>query len=110
MILDALTLSERDPAVRKLVDTFGGDMAAATERAIGEPAYLSRRLTFRSGAEIILHDDSVAAVVLHLTQTATRSSALDLSDWMFDLGNDATLGDLQDAVGTAPRFASFGIP
>ena len=105
MILDALTLSEQDAPVRSLVDAFGSDVVAIAERRIGEPAYLSRRLAFASGGEIILHDDSVVAVVLHLSPTA-----FDLSDWIFDVDNSATLDELQKAMGSAPHFAGIGTP
>ncbi|HEU5129988.1 MAG TPA: hypothetical protein VFU12_18555 [Glycomyces sp.] len=104
-ILDALSLSEDHPAVRRLADAFGGEPAEVRERPVGEPALRSRRLLFASGGEIILHDDAVAAVLLHL---APRG--LDLADWIAGAGGDATLADLADALGAAPRFAGLRTP
>lgn len=93
-----------DPAVRLLADAFGGAPAEVRERLVGEPARRSRRLVFAAGGEIILHDDAVAAVLLHVT-----SSGLDLSEWLA-VGNDATLGDLEQVVGARPSFEGFGRP
>ncbi|GAB1508431.1 hypothetical protein JCM33774_04720 [Actinophytocola sp. KF-1] len=105
MILGALGRSEEDPAVRALADAFGGDPAEARERLVGAPARRSRRLLFASGGEIILHDDAVVAVLLHL---APRG--LDLAEWLPGTGNDATLDDLAQAIGGSPHFAGLGTP
>jgi hypothetical protein len=103
-ILDALRLSEEDPAVRGLAGAFGGEPAEVRERLVGEPARRSRRLVFASGGEIILHDDVVAAVVLHV------AGGLDLPTWIDGAGNDATLDDLKKAIGANPHFAGLGTP
>lgn len=90
--------------MRLLADAFGGAPAEVRERLVGEPARRSRRLVFAAGGEIILHDDAVAAVLLHVT-----SSGLDLSEWLA-VGNDATLGDLEQVVEARPSFVGFGRP
>lgn len=110
MLLDALCLSEEDPIVRRLADAFGGDPVAVRERLVGEPARRSRRLLFASGGEIILHDDAVAAVLLHLAPTPTAPSGLDLSAWIDGAGNDATLDDLKKAIEAPRHFAGTGTP
>jgi hypothetical protein len=110
MILDALCMAEEDPAVRRLADAFGGDPVAVRERLVGEPARRSRRLLFASGGEIILHDDAVVAVLLHLAPTPTAPSGLDLSDWIDGAGNDATLDDLKQAIEAPRHFAGMGVP
>lgn len=105
VIVDALGLSEEDPAVRGLADAFGGEPAEVAERLVGEPALRSRRLLFASGGEIILHDDVVVAVCLHVA-----ARGLDLSTWIADVRNDATLDDLKKAIGANPHFAGLGTP
>jgi hypothetical protein len=105
VILDALGLSEEDPAVRVLADAFGGEPIEVRERLVGEPARRSRRLLFASGGEIILHDDVVVAVRLHLA-----AGGLDLSTWLEGVRNDATLDDLKTAIGANPHFAGIGTP
>ena len=105
VVLDALNRSEEDPAVRRLSAAFGGDPAEVRERLVGAPARRSRRLLFASGGEIILHDDAVVAVLLHL---APRG--LDLSEWIAGAGNAATLDELANAIGGPPHFAGIGTP
>lgn len=109
-VLAALARPQADPAVRRLVDALGGEAVAVRERSVGEPAYLSRRLLFASGGEIILHDDTVVAVLLHLTPTAPAPRGLDLSDWISGVDNDATLDDLKKALGASPHFAGMKQP
>jgi len=109
MILEALTLSEENPVVRRLAQAFG-DEFTARERRVGEPAYRSRRLSFVSGGEIMLHDDAVVAVLLRVAPSADASGSVDLSEWMTGTSNDATLDDLKNVLDAAPRFADIGTP
>lgn len=109
MILDALCMSEEDPAVRRLVDAFGGDPIQVRERSVGEPVQRSRRLSFASGGEIILHDDAVVAVLLHLAPTPSTPRGIDLSQWI-PADNDATLDDLKKAIDAPRSFAGIGTP
>lgn len=110
IILDALALSEGDPAVRQLIDAFGGAPIEVRERMVGEPARVSRRLLFASGGEVILHDDALAAVVLHLTATPPIQQGLQLSEWIGGVDNDATLADLKQAIGGPAHFAGPRTP
>lgn len=110
LILDALALSEQDPAVRRLAAQFGGEPVEVRERLVGEPAYRSRRLFFASGGEVILHDEVVVAVVLHTAPTPAAARGIALSDWVDGVGNDATLDDLKRVIGSSPHFAGFGTP
>src|SRR5690606_33263330 len=61
VILDALRQSEPHPATRRLIEAFGGEPVEAVERHVGAPAFLSRRLRFASGGEIILHGGTVVS-------------------------------------------------
>ena len=108
MILEALTRPGDDPAVHRLALALGGD-PAVRERRVGEPARRSRRLRFPCGGEIILHDDAVAAVLLHLA-TPTAPHGINLSAWIAGAENEATLDDLALAFGAAPDFAGIGTP
>lgn len=109
LILDALALSERDPEVRALVDAFGGKPVEIRERLIGEPAIRSKRMLFSSGGEIILHDDAVVEVLLHLVTTSDRVG-VDLAQWIPHARNDATLDDLAEPIGAKPGFGGFITP
>ena len=109
-VLDALALPEEHAAVRRLADAFGGVPAGIRERLVGEPARRSRRLLFASGGEIILHDDAVVAVLLHLEPTSAAPRGLDLSEWIAGAGNRATLDDLKEALGAPSHFAGFSEP
>lgn len=104
VILDALGLSEADPVVGRLVAAFGGDPVEVTERRVGEPAYLSRRLKFTAGGEIILQDDTVVQVLLHLTPTPVVPHGIDLSEWLARVTNDATLDTLKKVFAAHPRY------
>lgn len=110
LLLDALTLSEQDPEVRTLAQAFGGEPVEVRDRSIGAPIVRSRRMRFASGGEIVLHDDAVVAVLLHLVPTSFARRGLDLADWITGIGNDATLDDLKDAIATKREFAGFGTP
>ncbi|MVA76269.1 hypothetical protein GC722_09555 [Auraticoccus sp. F435] len=110
LVLDALGLTGTDPATRRLAEAFGGEPAAVRERLVGEPARRSRRLLFASGGEIVLHDDAVAAVVLHLGPTPHAPRGLDLAEWIDGADGDATLEQLVTAVGAPRHFAGFGTP
>lgn len=109
-ILDALCLAEADPPVRRLADAFGGNPVATRERFVSEPARLVRRLLFASGGEIILQDDTVAAVILHLTPTPSVARGLDLADWIADVTNRATLDEVTEALGLPFHFAGMSTP
>ncbi|PPF46166.1 hypothetical protein C5B85_05925 [Pseudoclavibacter sp. AY1F1] len=110
MILDALALAERDAPVQRLMVALGGEKFAATERYFGEPAVLSRRLRFTSGGELILHDDTLVAVVLHTVPTPSATAAITLSEWIPGASNAATLDDLKKSIDGRRRFAGFGTP
>jgi hypothetical protein len=109
MILDALGQPEASPAVHLLAEAFGGD-PGVSDRRIGEPVHRSRALSFASGAEILLDDDAVSAVVLDLTLTPVAPRGIDLSTWIPTVTNRATLDDLARAIGSKPRFAGIGAP
>lgn len=105
-ILDALRLGPHDDArVRRLIDAFGGEPVDIHERQIGEPAVLSRHLLFDSGGEMILHDDAVVAVILHLTPTTFAPHGLDAADWIDGVDNDATFADFKKIFDVPWRFA-----
>lgn len=110
MVLEVLGRPEADPATRRLAEVFGGEPVVVGERLVGEPGYRSRRLLFASGGEIVLHDDAVAAVVLHLRPTPAVARGLHLPDWIDGVGDDATLDDLTTAVEAPRHFAGFGSP
>ena len=82
LLLDTLGASEDHPTVRELVDLFGGTPVATDERLVDEPAHRSRRLTFASGGEIVLHDGAVVAVLLHVRPTPFARTGIDLRDWL----------------------------
>ncbi len=109
-LLDALGRAEADPVTQRLAGAFGGGPVTVRERLVGEPARRVRRLLFASGGEVVLHDDAVAAVVLHLSPTPAAPRGLDLSRWIDGVGNDATLDELGSATGAPRRFAGFGTP
>lgn len=110
VVLEALATPQCNPAARRLADAFGSEPVAIRDRLVGEPAYRSRRLLFASGAEIILHDDAIAAVLLRLAPTQAAPRGLDLSKWIASADNDATLSDLEAAIGSKPQFVGFGQP
>lgn len=109
-LLAALGGTEQDPAVRRVVDAFGGEPAATADRRVGEPVRRSRRLSFASGGELVLHDGVVVAVILHVAPTSAAPHGLDLSAWVTGVDGDATLDDLKAAIGAPRRFAGFGTP
>lgn len=110
LILDALALSEQDPEVQALIDMLGGEPVHVTERPIGAPAYRSTRMLFASGGEIILRDDAVVAVLLHLALAPPATRNIDLAQWIPPARNDATLDDLKAAIGAERVWAGFGTP
>lgn len=105
MILDALRGRRDDTPVRRLIDAFGTDPVATTERSIGEPAVLSQHLLFESGGEIVLHDDAVVAVILHLTPTSFAPRGLDAAEWIPGIDNDGTFADFRAIFDVPWRFA-----
>ncbi|GAT72540.1 hypothetical protein MHM582_1014 [Microbacterium sp. HM58-2] len=110
LLLDSLTHAEQDPEVRALTAAFGGDPVEVRERLIGAPAVRSRRMLFASGGEIILHDDAVVEVLLHVVPQSPKQQGVDLAEWLPGPGNDATLDDLNAAIGTRRGFAGIGTP
>lgn len=104
MLLDALGAGEEHPAVLRLVDALGGAPASVDERLVDEPGHVSRRLSYASGGEIVLHDDVVVAVVLNVRPTPFAPHGCTLREWVAGVGNDATLDDLRAAVGGRPGF------
>lgn len=104
LVLGALTMSEHDPAVRRLSEAFGGEPDGIRERLIGEPAVVSRRLGFASGAEMFVHDDTVVAVVLDLSSGPDAQGGLDLSDWIPGLDNGSTVEDFKNVFGKSWWF------
>lgn len=108
VILGALGRSEQDSDVRRLVEAFGGEPIEIRERLIGEPRVRSRRLLFPSGGEIVLHDDAVVAVTLHLVPRPGVLEGLDLSDWIRDTSNDSTLADFKRVFGDRWKFGGNG--
>lgn len=105
LILDALCLAEDDAPVRRLIDAFGAEPVATTERRIGEPAVLSRHLRFESGGEIVLHDDAVIAVTLHLVPTPFAPRGLDAAEWIPGIDDDATFAEFKANFDVPWRFA-----
>ncbi|SDE07476.1 hypothetical protein SAMN04489747_2442 [Auraticoccus monumenti] len=110
MVLEVLRGPEAEPAARRLAEAFGGEPVVVGERLVGEPGYRSRRLLFASGGEIILHDDAVAAVLLHLRPTSALTSGLHLPDWIDGVDDDATLDQLTTALEAPRHLAGFGSP
>ncbi len=110
LLIDALALSEDDPKVRALATAFGGDPIEVRERLIGAPAVRSRRMLFASGGEIILHDDALVEVLLHVVPRSPRQRGIELAEWIQGVRNDATLDDLNAAIGTKYSFGGFMTP
>lgn len=105
-LLKVLRGEENGPRVQELIREFGTEPSSTQERSVGEPARQVRRLRFRSGGEIILHDGAVAAVVLHVAQNARH---VRLAEWI-GTGNRATLDDLETALGRKASFAGLRTP
>ncbi|MGW8484401.1 hypothetical protein ACWGJP_14810 [Microbacterium sp. NPDC055903] len=107
LIVAAVSLHVTDPAVRRLLDAAGTAPPTIRERLIGEPSVHSRRLRYPTGVEVILNDEIVAAVTLHVAST---DAAVELSAWIPGIDRDATLKDLVTAIGAPRSFAGFGQP
>ncbi len=105
VLLEALGEPEGDAAVRDLIAAFGTRPVETAAYRIGEPAVISRHLRFGSGGEIVLHDDTVTAVILHLTPTPFASRGLDLDVWIPGIGNSATFADFRASFDVSWRFA-----
>jgi len=105
LVLDALSLSKSSPEARRLTAAFGPGPTTVRERPVGEPPVRSRRLLFASGGEVILHDDAIVAVVLHVARARDVSPALDVSEWIPGVDAAATLDVLAAAIGSRPGFA-----
>ena len=108
LILDALLGSEEEPAVRQLIDAFGGPAARVKDQLVGEPAYRSRRLQFASGGEMIMHDGVTVAVVLHAAPTGFAPGGFHLPSWIPGLDKNATLSDLKGALDAARAPGGMG--
>lgn len=104
LLLDVLGAGEDHPTVRELVDLLGGTPATTDERLVDEPAHVSRRLSFASGGEVVLHDGAVVAVLLHVRPTPFARTGIDLRHWIGLAGRRATLDGLAKAVDARPRF------
>lgn len=106
VVIEALGQPDGTAAVRRLTAALGGDPVVVRERLVGEPAIRSRRLLFGSGGEVVLQDDVVAAVLLHLVPTSAAPVGIDLSQWIPQLDNAATLDAVGKATGIQPRHAT----
>ena len=107
-VFSALGNPEVDSSVRNLVDVLGGEPIVTTGVQAGEPGYLSKRLRFSSGGELILRDGVVAAVILRFIPSSVAPRGADLSQWITRAKNSATLDDLEKLFGAPPRFAGPG--
>lgn len=105
LIIDALGMPQGDIAVRELIAEFGTAPAETAAYRIGEPVVLSQHLRFGSGGEIVLHDDAVIAVILHLTSTSFAPRGLDVAEWIPGIGNSATFADFRASFDDPWRFA-----
>ncbi len=105
LIIEALSAPQGDIVVHDLITAFGVEPAETAAYVIGEPAVLSRHLRFGSGGEIVLHDDVVVAVILHLTPTPFAPWALDLAEWIPGIDNRATFADFRTLFDVPWRFA-----
>ncbi|MEV7609726.1 hypothetical protein AB0N61_09610 [Microbacterium sp. NPDC089320] len=105
VIIEALRRPQRDVAVQDLIAAFGSEPAENDAYRIGAPAVLSRHLRFRSGGEIVLHDDAVTAVILHLTPTPFAPRGLDLAEWIPGIDNSATFSEFTALFDVPWRFA-----
>lgn len=116
VILQALGQSETSTAVGELVDAWGPEPSAIREQTAGAPVRRVRRLLFDSGGEIVLSNDAVVAILLHLHQPGSATRGLRLADWIAGTRNDASLDDLARALArpahpvpeAAPYFAIDG--
>lgn len=84
---------------------FGTEPAEPDAYRIGEPVVLSQHLRFGSGGEIVLHDDVVIAVILHLTPTPFAPRGLDVAEWIPGIDNLATFDDVKAIFDVPWRFA-----
>ncbi len=105
LIFEALGMPEGDIAVRALIAAFGDGPAETAAYRIGEPAVLSQHLRFGSGGEIVLHDDAVIAVILHLTPTPFSPRGLDVAEWIPGIDDSATFADFTESFDVPWRFA-----
>ncbi|WP_447912259.1 hypothetical protein [Microbacterium phyllosphaerae] len=105
LIIEALGKPQGDLAVRDLIAAFGTAPAETAAYRIGEPVVLSQHLRFGSGGEIVLHDDVVIAVILHLTPTSFAPRGLDVAEWIPGIGNSATFADFRASFDVPWRFA-----
>ncbi|MDF2507378.1 MAG: hypothetical protein K0Q52_1237 [Microbacterium sp.] len=105
LILDALRGNRDDAPARRLIEAFGADPVETTARRIGEPAVFSRHLRFASGGEIVLHDDAVIAVILHLTANPFTPRGLDAAEWIPRIDNRATFAEFKAVFDVPWRFA-----
>jgi len=105
LIIEALGMPQGDAAVTDLIAAFGTGPAETDAYRIGEPVVVSRHLRFGSGGEIVLHDDAVVAVILHLTPTPFAPRGLDLAEWIPGLDNSATFADFRASFDVPWRFA-----
>jgi len=105
-LLEALGAGPEDEPARRLIEALGGGPVEAHERRVGEPAVLSRHVRFGSGGELVLHDDAIIAVILHIAPTLFAPRGLDVADWIPGVGNDATFSDFKKVFDVTWRFAA----
>lgn len=106
LVLAALARDEHDPAVRALVEVLGGAPVEVSERLVDVPTTRSRRLRLAAGAELVLHDGALVALVLHLVPTSFSRQTIDLSAWVAGVGAAPDLAAFTAVLGTGWRFAS----
>ncbi|WP_051485880.1 hypothetical protein [Nocardioides sp. J54] len=109
IVVDALGARSSDEAARRLLDAAGGAADQVVEHGLGVPAVQVRKLRFASGVEVVLHDDVVVGVLLHL-RPVEGGGVVDLSSWLPRTGNDASLKDLERAFRRKARFAGIRSP
>ncbi|WP_147918134.1 hypothetical protein [Ruania zhangjianzhongii] len=110
VILNALGQPETSTAVGELVDAFELPPVEIWEKTAGAPVRQVRRLLFDSGGEIVLHNDAVAAVLLHLLPTGNATRGVHLAHWIAGSRNDASLDDLAKALRSPARTAPEAMP
>lgn len=103
-LVDALALAPDDEPVRRVVGLFGIEPASVVEYELGEPAIQVRKLRFASGGEIVLHDDTVVGVILHVKPDADSVGVVNLEEWIDGVTADATLDELEGALGLKSEF------
>lgn len=110
VLVDALSRTEADEEMQRLVEAFGGEPASVAEHDLGEPVTRVRKLRFSSGGEIVLYDGAVVGAILHVKPTPGCPGVVDLGQWIAGVTNAATLDELKAALELPVRFAGFSSP